>query len=64
MENEVTETQIKTKTPKIKASCELWDRFDEWMALHGYQTYPEGLRATMVKVTGFEPGCQQKKCLN
>ena len=60
MANEVTETQSETKLPMIKASCELWAKFGEWMALHGYQTLPEGLRATMVKVTEFDPSCQQK----
>ena len=61
MAEEMTKTQnaSRTKRPEIKASCELWDRFDEWMALHGYQAYPEGLRAAMIKVTGFNPTCQQ-----
>ena len=59
MATKVAETQSETKLPMIKASCELWAKFGEWMALHGYQTLPEGLRAAMVKVTGFNPTCQQ-----
>ena len=59
MENKAAETQFETKLPKIKASCELWAQFKKWMGLHGYQTVPEGLRAAMVKVTGFNPKSQQ-----
>lgn len=60
MENEAAETQTEIKSPRIKASKQMWDRFDEWMALHGYQTYPEGLRAAIREVTEFNPKCQQK----
>lgn len=62
MADEMTKTQnaSKTKRPEIKASCDLWNRWDTWKALHGYQTDSEGLRAAMIKVTGFDPVCQQE----
>ena len=53
MEHEVSETQSETKFPKIKASCELWAKFEEWMRVQGCQTLPEGLRAAMRQVTNF-----------
>jgi len=63
MAKEMTETQVASKIerPNIKAACELWDKFKEWMGVHGYQTYPEGLRAAMIKVTGFNPESQAIK---
>ena len=64
MENEVAETQTNesqvVKQPVIKASKALWAKFDEWMAVQGCQTLPEGLRAAMRDVTKFKPQCQQK----
>lgn len=64
MGNEMTKTQnqksSEKRRPEINASCDLWNRFDEWKALHGYQTDSEGLRAAIIKVTNFEPKCQQK----
>ena len=64
MENEVTETQTEPKTeikvPKLKASCELWTKFEEWMRVQGCQTLPEGLRAAMRQVTNFNGQSQQK----
>lgn len=60
MENEMTETQVASKIerPKIKASCELWARFGEWMRVRGHQSLPEGLRAAMFQVTDFNPESQ------
>lgn len=62
MAKEMTETQVASKIerPNIKASSELWARFGEWMRVHGYQSLPEGLRAAMIKVTGFNPESQAK----
>lgn len=62
MNEEVTKTQetSRIKRPEIKASCELWDKFDEWMRVRGHQGYPEGLRAAMVIVTDFNSESQQK----
>ena len=62
MENEVTKTQVASKVerPELKASCELWDKFDEWMEVRGFQTRPEGLRAAMIQVTNFNGESQQK----
>ena len=50
----------KTERPNIKASCKLWKRFETWIEDHGYQSLPEGLRAAMIKVTGFDPESQAK----
>ena len=57
-----TESTVTSRSerPLIKASCGLWDKFDVWMSSHGYQTIPEGLRAAMIKVTGFDPESQAK----
>jgi hypothetical protein len=65
MENKVTETQksesqIIKKQPVIKASTAMWAKFDEWMAVQGCQTLPEGLRAAIRQVTGFSRESQQK----
>ena len=60
MENELTETQMESKVPKLTASCELWARFEEWMRVQGCQTLPEGLRAAMRQVTNFNNQSQQK----
>lgn len=68
MENEVTETQSETqpetqpevRVPKIKASRQLWARFEEWMRVQGCQTLPEGLRAAMRQVTNFNGQSQQQ----
>lgn len=63
MSGEPTENQeSKTKAPTviIKASIELWDKFGEWMRVHGYQTRPEGFRAAMIQVTNFNNESQQK----
>ena len=62
MSEEVTKTQEKTKAPTviIKASCELWAKFDEWMRVRGHQTRPEGLRAAMHEVTKSDSVSQQK----
>ena len=60
MENELTETQSEVKIPKLKASCELWARFEEWMRVQGCQTLPEGLRAAMRQVTNFNGQSQQQ----
>ena len=60
MENELTETQSEVKIPKLKASCELWERFEEWMRVQGCQTLPEGLRAAMRQVTNFNGQSQQQ----
>ena len=53
-------SESKTERPNIKASCKLWIRFETWMEDHGYQSLPEGLRAAMIKVTGFDPESQAK----
>jgi len=62
MDEEMTKTQdaSRSERPEIKASCELWDKFDEWMRVRGYQTRPEGLRAAMIQVTNFNGASQQK----
>ena len=61
MDEETTKTQEKTKAPTviIKASCELWAKFEEWMRVQGCQTLPEGLRAAMRQVTNFNGQSQQ-----
>jgi len=60
MNKEVTKTQeaSRVERPEIKASCELWGKFDEWMRVQGCQTYPEGFRAAMRQVTNFN--CQSQ----
>lgn len=59
MENETKSTVTsRSERPLIKASCGLWEKFERWMSSHGYQTIPEGLRAAMIKVTGFNPESQ------
>jgi len=62
MGNEVTKTQetSRSERPEIRASCELWDKFDEWMRVRGHQTRPEGLRAAMYEVTNSGTESQQK----
>jgi len=63
MKNEVTETQqveSETKTLKIKASCELWEKFRGWMRVQGCQTFPEAFRASMRQVTNFNGQSQQQ----
>lgn len=62
MSEEMTKTQdtSRVERPNIKASCELWGKFDEWMRVRGYQSYPEGLRAAMLQVTNFNSESQQK----
>lgn len=62
MGEEMTKTQetSRSERPEIKASCELWDKFDEWMRVRGYQTRPEGLRAAMNEVTSSNNQSQQK----
>ena len=42
------------KHANIKTSVGLWDAFEQWMAVQGYQTLSEGLRAAMTKVTNFD----------
>ncbi len=59
METEETKTQV--KDARIKASCELWAKFEEWMRVQSCQTLPEGLRAAMRQVTNFNGESQQKK---
>lgn len=63
MSEEMTKTQVASKSerPEIKASCDLWDEFDKWMEVRGFQTRPEGLRAAMIQVTNFNGESQQKK---
>ena len=60
MENELPKTQTEVKVPKLKASCELWSKFEKWMRVQGCQTLPEGLRAAMRQVTNFNGESQQK----
>lgn len=62
MSKEMTKTQVTSRIerPKIKASCELWGKFDEWMRVRGHQSYPEGLRAAMHQVTNSDSESQQK----
>ena len=62
MANVETKTQEKTKAPTVilKASCELWTEFEEWMRVQGCQTLPEGLRAAMRQVTNFNGQSQQQ----
>lgn len=57
---ETTENQVASRIerPNIKASCGLWDKFDKWWMNLGYQTRPEGLRAAMIIVTGFDSESQ------
>ena len=53
MAKETTKTQERVKSVIIKASCELWAKFEEWMRVQGCQTLPEGLRAAIRQVTNF-----------
>ena len=55
-----TKAKSKTERPNIKASCKLWDKFDEWSKVRGYQSRPEALRAAMIKVTNFGTESQRK----
>jgi len=43
--NAKTQADVKTCYVKIRASMTWWERFERWMALHGYQSNPEGFRA-------------------
>ena len=60
MEQEETKTQVQVKDVRIKASCELWARFEEWMRVQSCQTLAEGLRAAIKQVTNFNSKSQQK----
>jgi len=62
MAKEETKTQVNSRIerPEIKASCGLWDKFDEWWMNRGHQSRPEGLRAAMIQVTNFNSESQQK----
>ena len=62
MSKEMTKTQetFRVERPEIKASCELWDKFGEWMRVRGYQTRPEGIRAAMIIVTNFNDQSQDQ----
>lgn len=60
MAKEMTKTQEKIKSVILKASCELWAEFDEWMRVQGCQTLPEGIRAAMRQVTNFNGQSQQQ----
>jgi len=55
MSGEMTKTQetSRVERPELKASVELWAKFEEWMRVQGCQTLPEGLRAAMRQVTNF-----------
>ena len=62
MENEMTKTQQEPliKRVEIRASCELWTKFEERMRVQGYQTLPEAFRAAMREVTNFNRVSQQQ----
>ena len=46
-----TRADIKTCYVKIRASLTWWERFEQWMAVHGYQSNPEGFRAAVNECT-------------
>jgi len=58
MAKEETKTQV--KDTRIKASCELWARFEEWMRVQSCSTLADGLRTAMRQVTNFNGESQQK----
>ena len=60
MEQKETKTQVQVKDIRIKASSELWARFEEWMRVQSCQTLAEGFRAVMRQVTNFDDQSQQK----
>lgn len=59
MENEETKTH-QVKDARIKASCELWARFEDWMRVQSCSSLADGLRTAMRQVTNFNTESQQK----
>ena len=49
-----------SRRPEIVASCELWQRFDEWCERQGCTSLAEGIRTAMRQVTQFNTNCQEK----
>lgn len=54
------ENSFISKDVRIKASPELWDKFEAWLNKQGCPTLPEGFRTAMRQVTQFNPNCQEK----
>lgn len=55
----IQDTSQEKRQPVISASRELWQVFEAWMKRLGCTTLPEGLRAAMRQVTGFNGKSQE-----
>jgi len=54
MKNQKNHIDQAKRNVELKTSVGLWAAFEKWMAVQGYQTLSEGLRAAMTKVTNFD----------
>ena len=54
------ENSFISKDVRIKASPELWDKFEAWLNKQGCPTLPEGFRTAMRQVTQVNSNCQEK----
>ena len=50
-EDAKTQSDKRIRNVKMQASVGWWDRFERWMALHGHQSVPEGIRAAVNECT-------------
>jgi hypothetical protein len=57
---ETNEIKTITKTPRIEAPVGFWDYWDKWCQSHGCASFPEGFRAMVKQVTGWNPESQEK----
>jgi hypothetical protein len=56
-----TDKQITQRDIRMSAPTGLWDAFEIWMKGCGHKSISEGIRAAMIKVTGFGSENSQEK---